>query len=171
MKWCLNTIAYQPRKNLYHGLISKRKKITVQDCWRSRNHPNLQASVREILKKMNASIVELENNYEHSDYCGSSLLQEPSPRYKTLAPNLFKDPIFKPCSFEEQEKILSKHAEQYSTVFVGCYCTGCFEGIQRMNSRFSSNQTETHIPAAQTNSKKLKPVHIASLVAQSLAPL
>lgn len=42
---------------------------------------------------MNASIVELENNYEHSDYCGSSLLQEPSPRYKTLAPNLFKDPI------------------------------------------------------------------------------
>ena len=80
----------------------KKEKITVQDCWRSRNHPNLQASVREILRKMNASIVELENNYEHSDYCGSSLLQEPSPRYKTLAPNLFKDPIFKPCSFEEQ---------------------------------------------------------------------
>ena len=146
----------------------KKEKITVQDCWRSRNHPNLQASVREILKKMNASIVELENNFEHSDYCGSSLLQEPSPRYKTFAPNLFKDPIFKPCSFEEQEKILSKHAEQYSTVFVGCYCTGCFEGIQRMNSRFSSNQTETHIPATQANSKKLKPVHIASLVAQSL---
>lgn len=146
----------------------KKEKITVQDCWRSRNHPNLQASVREILKKMNASIVELENNYEHSDYCGSSLLQEPSPRYKTFAPNLFKDPIFKPCSFEEQEKILSKHAEQYSTVFVGCYCTGCFEGIQRMNSRFSPNQTETHIPATQANSKKLKPVHIASLVAQSL---
>lgn len=146
----------------------KKEKITVQDCWRSRNHPNLQASVREILKKMNASIVELENIFEHSDYCGSSLLQEPSPRYKTFAPNLFKDPIFKPCSFEEQEKILSKHAEQYSTVFVGCYCTGCFEGIQRMNSRFSSNQTETHIPATQANSKKLKPVHIASLVAQSL---
>ena len=146
----------------------KKEKITVQDCWRSRNHPNLQASVREILKKMNASIVELENNFGHSDYCGSSLLQEPSPRYKTFAPNLFKDPIFKPCSFEEQEKILSKHAEQYSTVFVGCYCTGCFEGIQRMNSRFSSNQTETHIPATQANSKKLKPVHIASLVAQSL---
>lgn len=146
----------------------KKEKITVQDCWRSRNHPNLQASVREILKKMNASIVELENNFEHSDYCGSSLLQEPSLRYKTFAPNLFKDPIFKPCSFEEQEKILSKHAEQYSTVFVGCYCTGCFEGIQRMNSRFSSNQTETHIPATQANSKKLKPVHIASLVAQSL---
>lgn len=146
----------------------KKEKITVQDCWRSRNHPNLQASVREILKKMNASIVELENNFEHSDYCGSSLLQEPSPRYKTFAPNLFKDPIFKPCSFEEQEKILSKHAEQYSTVFVGCYCTGCFEGIQRMNSRFSPNQTETHIPATQANSKKLKPVHIASLVAQSL---
>ena len=92
----------------------KKEKITVQDCWRSRNHPNLQATVREILEKMNASIVELENNFEHSDYCGSSLLQGPSPRYKTLAPNLFKDPIFKPCSFEEQEKILSKHAEQYS---------------------------------------------------------
>ena len=146
----------------------KKEKITVQDCWRSRNHPNLQASVREILKKMNASIVELENNFEHSDYCGSSLLQEPSPRYKTFAPNLFKDPIFKPCSFEELEKILSKHAEQYSTVFVGCYCTGCFEGIQRMNSRFSSNQTETHIPATQANSKKLKPEHKASIVAQSL---
>lgn len=96
----------------------KKEIITVQDCWRSRNHPNLQASVREIFKKMNASIVELENNYEHSDYCGSSLLQEPSPRYKTLAPNLFKDPIFKPCSFEEQEK----NTKQTRRTILNCFC-------------------------------------------------
>lgn len=164
MKWCLNTIAY----HLYHGLISKRKKLPYKTAGVPEITQTFKLQSERFLKKMNASIVELENNFEHSDYCGSSLLQEPSPRYKTFAPNLFKDPIFKPCSFEEQEKILSKHAEQYSTVFVGCYCTGCFEGIQRMNSRFSSNQTETHIPATQANSKKLKPVHIASLVAQSL---
>lgn len=171
MKWCLNTIAYQPRKNLYHGLISKRKKLPYKTAGVLEITQTFKLQSERFLKKMNASIVELKNNYEHSDYCGSSLLQEPSPRYKTLAPNLFKDPIFKPCSFEEQEKILSKHAEQYSTVFVGCYCTGCLEGIQRMNSRFSSSQTEAQTFTTQANSKKLKPVHIASLVVQSLASL
>lgn len=140
----------------------QKKEITVQDCWRSREDPALQLAIRKALSKMNATIRELDNNFNKADYCGLSLLKEPSPRYEWLAPKLFQDPIFKPHSPEEQIRSLSNHVQQYTTSAIGCYCTGCVEGIERVNALFSSNE------ASGTNTKRFEPIHIASLLAQSI---
>ena len=140
----------------------QKKEITVQDCWRSREDPALQLAIRKALSKMNATIRELDNNFNKADYCGLSLLKEPSPRYEWLAPKLFQDPIFKPHSPEEQIRSLSNHVQQYTTSAIGCYCTGCVEGIERVNALFSSNE------ANGTNTKRFEPIHIASLLAQSI---
>lgn len=140
----------------------QKKEITVQDCWRSRKDPALQLAIRKALSKMNATIRELDNNFDKTDYCGLSLLKEPSPRYEWLAPKLFQDPIFKPHSPEEQIRSLSNHIQQYTTSTIGCYCTGCIEGIERVNALFSSNE------ASGSNTKRFEPIHIASLLAQSI---
>ena len=63
----------------------QKKEITIQDCWRSREDPALQLAIRKVLIKMNATITELDNKFDKADYCGLSLLKEPSPRYEWLA--------------------------------------------------------------------------------------
>lgn len=140
----------------------QKQEIIVQDCWRSRKNPVLQLAIRKVLSKMNTTIRELDNNFDKADYCGLSLLKEPSPRYEWLAPRLFKDPIFKAHSSNEQIRLLSNHAQQYTTSAIGCYCTGCIEGIERVNALFSSDKTNV------TAAKRFEPIHIASLLAQSI---
>lgn len=140
----------------------QKKEITIQDCWRSGKDPALQLAIRKVLSKMNATIRELDNNFDKADYCGLSLLKEPSPRYEWLAPKLFQDPIFKAHSPEEQIRLLGNHAQQYTTSVIGCYCTGCIEGIERVNALFSSDKTSV------TATKRFEPIHIASLLAQSI---
>lgn len=140
----------------------QKKEITIQDCWRSREDPALQLAIRKVLIKMNATITELDNKFDKADYCGLSLLKEPSPRYEWLAPKVFQDPIFKPHCLEEQIQLLSNHAQQYTTSAIGCYCTGCIEGIKRMKVVFSCNEV------GGINAKRFEPIHIASLLAQSI---
>lgn len=149
-------------KPSFHWIDLKKKAITIQDCWRSRTDLDLQLAIRKVLFKMNTTIVELDSNFDKADFCGLSLLKEPSPRYEWLAPNLFHDPIFKPQEPDEQIQLLSNHAQQYTTSTIGCYCTGCIEGIDRMNAIFSSGETN------KSNAKRLEPIHIASLLAQSI---
>lgn len=140
----------------------QKQEIIVQDCWRSRKDPALQLTIRKVLSKMNTTIRELDNNFDKADYCGLSLLKEPSPRYKQLAPKLFRDPTFKPHSSDEQIRLLNNHAQQYTTSAIGCYCTGCIEGIKQINVTFSSDKTYV------TAGKRFEPIHIASLLAQSI---
>lgn len=46
--------------------------ITVQDCWRTRERTAEQDAVRELLKKMNFTVRELEMNREKTQFCGVS---------------------------------------------------------------------------------------------------
>lgn len=139
------------------------KELTVQDCWRTRNNQNMQNAVRSILSKMNAKVVELENNFEKATYCGTSLLSKPSSRYELLAPNLFNDPIFKPCSEQEQIVQLEQHAKSYTTSEIICYCTGCIEGIEKLNAYHEANAASEKIGGSFNT---YKPIHLASLIAQ-----
>lgn len=52
--------------------------ITVQDCWRSKENRAEQEAVRSILRRMNVEIVELDENFERTKFCGYSLYQ-PQP--------------------------------------------------------------------------------------------
>ena len=124
--------------------------ITIQDCWRSHANPNMQHAVREVLTRMNATIVELEENFENTTFCGTSVLSEPAPRYEKVAPRLFADPIFKPLPPEKQQQAMIEHATQYTTSKVVCYCTGCYAGI---------------VQAGRTD---IEAIHLGSLIAQDL---
>ena len=46
-------------------------KMVLQDCWRDREHPEIHAAVREILKRMHIEIVEMKYNRENAKFCGT----------------------------------------------------------------------------------------------------
>ena len=49
----------------YSGLT-----VSVQDCWRDREHPEIHAAVRSLLTKMGVEYREIAENRERADYCG-----------------------------------------------------------------------------------------------------
>lgn len=112
----------------YHG-----KEITLQDCWRTRDHRRMQDAVRAILVRLNTRVIELDASYDRADFCGVSLLKPRSPRYQYLAPIRFIQNAgtkFSPHTEEEQIALMKLHGAQYSTDTVACYCTGCLEGLR-----------------------------------------
>lgn len=111
----------------YHG-----EEITIQDCWIAVEKRTLQDTIRSLLKKMNFKIVELEENYEHTKFCGVNLLSPCNPSNAKLAPKRYvKDGahMFNPCSQDEQIRIFTEHCRQISTRKVACYCKFCTEAI------------------------------------------
>lgn len=53
----------------YHG-----EKMTIQDCWICFEKRYVQDAVRSLLHKMNIDVVELEENFEKTKFCGINLL-------------------------------------------------------------------------------------------------
>ncbi len=49
----------------YSGLT-----VSIQDCWRDREHPEIHEAVRSLLKKMGVSFRDIPENRELADYCG-----------------------------------------------------------------------------------------------------
>lgn len=113
----------------YHG-----EKMTLQDCWKARNKPEVHNTVRSILKKMNIEVVELEKNREESDYCGL-FLKNPSPAIgMKLAPVFFgeKEAVATILeSAEEKQAYLEAHCNQYTTEKIVGYCSSCVRGIKQ----------------------------------------
>lgn len=108
-------------------------RMTVQDCWRSFDNRPLQDAIRQVLKRLNAEVVEMEKNYEKTDFCGSSLMKTQSPRYFQFAPVRFIENAgdkFIPVPAEEQERRMQEHGKQFTTEKVVCYCTGCLHGLR-----------------------------------------
>ena len=106
------------------------RRLTVQDCWRMRENRAYMESIRQVLKRMNITVLEIEQNFEKTDFCGRTLYQIPSPRYEKLAPKaLVEKAIFTPCSEEEQIMLMKENSLRYPTEEVACYCTGCLKGI------------------------------------------
>ncbi len=109
------------------------EKITVQDCWRCFDNRLMQDAVRHILARMNVETVEIAKNFEKTDFCGSSLMKNQSPRYFRFAPVRFVKNAgdkFIPLPPEEQEKRMQEHGKQFTTEKVVCYCTGCLHGLR-----------------------------------------
>ncbi len=109
------------------------EKMSIQDCWRSFDKRSLQTAVRHILKRMNAGTVEIEKNFDKTDFCGISLMKSQSPRYARFAPVRFINRAgdkFIVQTEEEKQKRMIEHARQFTTGKVVCYCTGCLEGLQ-----------------------------------------
>lgn len=113
----------------YHG-----EKMTIQDCWRACEKRKVQDAIRSLMKKMNIRIVELDENYEKTKFCGADLLEPCTEIEKKLAPQRYAvngAKMYKPLSIPEQDEYLQNHCRQITTEKVVCYCTSCVEGINR----------------------------------------
>ena len=108
-------------------------KMTVQDCWRSYDNITEQNVVRELLKKLNIEIVEQEENFEKTDFCGYSLYQPSPPRNLKLAPKRYVENAvgkFIPHTEEEKKELMGKYCERFTTDKVVAYCHYCYDGLR-----------------------------------------
>lgn len=107
--------------------------ITVQDCWRSKENYTEQEAVREILRRMNFKIVELEENHERTKFCGYSLYQPQPPRNPKLAPKRFlhgAQGLFQEHTPEQKKSLMEEHCAQITTEKVVAYCHYCVRGLK-----------------------------------------
>lgn len=111
----------------YSGL-----KVTLQDCWRTRERSDEQSAVRSILKKMNIDFIEAREHHEQTDFCGSTLYREQRIQNAQLAPKHYVEQAagkFLPHSQEEQLALMRDYCSQFTTKTVVCYCHYCLEGL------------------------------------------
>ena len=111
----------------YHG-----EKMTVQDCWVAFERRQVQEAVRSLLGKMHIEIVEQEENFEKTKFCGVNLLQPCTESNAALAPKRYVERfphMFTPMSAKEQVRHFQKHCEQIQTQKVVCSCKFCTEAI------------------------------------------
>ena len=109
------------------------EKITVQDCWRQKENRIEQNAVREILRRMNFQIVELEENFEKTKFCGYSLYQPQPPRNPKLAPKRFlhgAQGLFQEHSQQEKEILMREYCAKIPTEKVVTYCHYCARGLR-----------------------------------------
>ena len=112
----------------FHG-----EKITIQDCWRQKENLAEQNAVREILRRMNVDIVELDENFERTKFCGYSLYQPQPPRNPKLAPKRFSEGaegLFVEHTAEEKRALMQAHCSKISTDKVIAYCHYCTRGLK-----------------------------------------
>ena len=108
------------------------ERITIQDCWIAVEKRLVQDTVRSLLKKMNFEIVELEENYQNTRFCGVNLLSPCNPSNAKLAPRRYVENgvhMFTPMAEEEQVRHFQEHCKKIHTDRVACYCKFCRDGI------------------------------------------
>lgn len=111
----------------YHG-----EEMTIQDCWVSFEKRHVQDTVRSLMHKMNINIVELEENYDKTKFCGVNLLSPCTESNSKLAHKRYVEQfphMFTPMQPEDQIKHFQKHCEQIETEKVVCYCKFCTDAV------------------------------------------
>lgn len=110
----------------------KGERITIQDCWRAKGKESLYKAVRSIMKKMNIEIVELEDNYDKTEFCGTFRYNEMLEKNKKIAPKFFVDYMKDNLELhdeEGQQRLMEENVKKYTTDRVICYCNACLRGI------------------------------------------
>ena len=87
----------------------------------------------EILRRMNFKIVELNENFERTKFCGYSLYQPQPARNPKLAPKRFlvnARGLFQEHTQAEKEKLMRDYCAQIKTAKVAAYCHYCVRGLK-----------------------------------------
>ena len=137
---CLSLYEYILKDQSFPWINHHCEMITVQDCWRTKDNFALQQAVRECLQKMNYTIVEMEENYSKTKYCGVWLNSYPAKDCIDVAPNTFHDIIENYIHLlTEEEKVQSMKlwVERYTTDKILVYCNGCEKGIKLCGKQVS----------------------------------
>lgn len=102
--------------------------VTVQDCWRDRKHPEIFQAVRSALKKMRVQVTEMEENREHSVFCGNLHFEPQRAENQALLQEYAELPLFQ-LPEEIQKKLMREQVEKYPCPLVLCYCNRCVQGV------------------------------------------
>ena len=92
-----------------------------------------QNAVREILRRMNIEIVEIDENFARTKFCGYSLYQPQPSRNPKLAPKRFLEDakgLFIEHTAEEKRALMQAHCSKSSTDKVIAYCHYCVRGLR-----------------------------------------
>lgn len=108
----------------YSGLA-----VSVQDCWRDREHPEIHRAVRSLLSKMGVVVREISRNREQADYCGNLHFAPERPEAADLVNARPGVPLYQ-FPEEEQRVIFAEQLEKHGGLPVLCYCNRCKLGIE-----------------------------------------
>lgn len=108
----------------YSGLA-----VSVQDCWRDREHPEIHRAVRSLLSKMGVAVREISRNREQADYCGNLHFAPERPEAADLVNARPGVPLYQ-FPEEEQRVIFAEQLEKHGGLPVLCYCNRCKLGIE-----------------------------------------
>lgn len=111
----------------YHG-----ERMTIQDCWRARNRPEVHAAVRQCMERMNLTVVELAENRERAQFDGVWRFRPVAKRNLDIAPTYFSDVQAHGLELlpeEQQRRRMEEWVQQYQTERVVAYCNACVKGI------------------------------------------
>ena len=106
--------------------------MTVQDCWAAVERRDMQEAIRSLLRKMNVTIVEQEENFDKTRFHGHALLAPCFPGNAKLIPRRYENgnsPMFTPMTEEEQHAYFQRHAQKLPTEKAVCSCKYCRDGI------------------------------------------
>ncbi len=112
----------------YHGEL-----MFVQDCWTAAEKRSQQDAVRSLLRKMHVHILELEDNYARSTFCGTKLLAPCNKENAALAPQRYVrqgGSMFRSLSAAEQKAYLTDYCRRLGGRRTVCYCKFCVDGIR-----------------------------------------
>lgn len=130
---CLSLYEYVLTDSNFPWSDHQGETIIIQDCWRAREDRALQDAIRQCLLKMNFNIIEMDENYDKSKFCGVWLNNQPAQICIDVAPNTFSKIIndhLELLSPEAQKAKMIKWNEQYSNDNILVYCNGCEKGIK-----------------------------------------
>ncbi len=95
--------------------------VTVQDCWRDREHPEVFDAVRECLRRMNVTVVEMEPNRERSGFCGDFHFEPQSA--ETAA--LLRDVPLASMNDDQLRLLMAEQAAKFPCETVVTCCNRC----------------------------------------------
>ncbi|MFV0395705.1 MAG: hypothetical protein ACK5LC_15180 [Coprobacillaceae bacterium] len=130
---CLSLYEYVLEDENFPWVNHKGEKITIQDCWRTKDNLTLQKAIRKCLLKMNFTIMEMEENYDKTKFCGVWLNNEPAKDCIEVAPKTFSNILEKHTNLlpqEEQVKSMHNWVSKYTTKQIAVYCNGCEKGVR-----------------------------------------
>ena len=142
------------------------REMTLQDCFRARGKHGLQDAVRECLKNMHVSYVEMEHNRDEEEFDGSFRLHDPFPNNMKEAPAYYAQylPAYvTPLPKEEWQGYYEEQAKKYTTDEVVGYCNTCVTGAQE--GLLASARADARDEArAQARDGGAKAWHLAQLI-------
>lgn len=105
------------------------QKMNLQDCFRDKDHPEVHQAVRNILKKMNIDVIEIENNKENSTFCGTLHFHTNNPIILNLMEQ-YPDTKLSKMPEEIQAQIMQEYVKSYDLDYpVICDCNRCLKGV------------------------------------------